>query len=54
MGDAHEVATKTRQINAMKKQLKGMLSKPIATQLFTSCYPTKSGKLVGPTLFREY
>ncbi|KAG8175689.1 hypothetical protein JTE90_011576 [Oedothorax gibbosus] len=51
LGDAHEVANKSKQINAMKKELKIMLSRPIINQIVSCKYPTKSGKLVGPSIY---
>ncbi|GFY52561.1 ATP-dependent RNA helicase DDX24 [Trichonephila inaurata madagascariensis] len=46
MGEQREQAAKSREIKALKKQLKFMLSKPITSQMFTGSFPTKSGKLI--------
>ncbi|GFT13107.1 ATP-dependent RNA helicase DDX24 [Trichonephila clavipes] len=51
MGDQHEQAAKSREIKAMKKQLKFMLSKPITSKIFTGSFPTKSGKLISQNMF---
>ncbi|GIX94359.1 ATP-dependent RNA helicase DDX24 [Caerostris extrusa] len=51
VGDEQERAAKSREINAMKKQLKAMLSKPIISKIFTGSFPTKSGKLLSPSIY---
>ncbi|CAL1286602.1 unnamed protein product [Larinioides sclopetarius] len=51
IGDECEQATKTREVKALRKQLKAMLSKPIISKIFTGCFPTKSGKLISPSVY---
>ncbi|GFQ80987.1 ATP-dependent RNA helicase DDX24 [Trichonephila clavata] len=51
MGDQHEQAKKSREIKAMKKQLKFMLSKSITSRIFTGKFPTKHGKLISPSIY---
>ncbi|GFU31937.1 ATP-dependent RNA helicase DDX24 [Nephila pilipes] len=51
LGDEQEKAGKSRQIKAMRNQLKSMLSKPIESKILTGCFPTKSGKLISSNIY---
>ncbi|KAF8787275.1 ATP-dependent RNA helicase DDX24-like [Argiope bruennichi] len=51
IGDEREQAAKAKEVKALRKQLKAMLSKPIISKILTGCFPTKSGKLLSPSIY---